>query len=133
MLRSRCAQSQRLNRRLICEGAVFGIPRLDSSLSQQDGRTLGGSVGPGAVRLSCQGTKPRISILMRLNRGLCVSDVVKRDLSCISIISSSPEGSELVIYGLRRVCFEKKCRVGGPGLCRVVVPGEGVRPGTLPH
>ena len=82
----------------------------------------------GAV--SCQGTKPRISILMRLNRGLCVSDVVERDLSFISSIFSPPNSSGRPRYGPQRV-FWKKCRVGGPDLCRVVVPGERVRPGRV--
>ena len=62
----------------------------------------------------------------------CLPDVVEFDLSFISSILSSPEGSGPVFYGPQRV-FLKKYRVGGPGLCRVVVPGEGVRPGTLPH
>ena len=52
-------------------------------------------------RLSC--TTPRIWTLLLFVRFLCVSDVVKRDLSFISSILSSPEGSGPVFYGHRRV------------------------------
>ena len=46
-------------------------------------------------------------------------------------LPTRPGGRDMV----PNVFFFKKCRVGGPDLCRVVVPGEGggVRPGTLPH
>ena len=50
---------------------------------------------------------------MRLNRGLCVSDVVKRDLSFISSILSSPEGSGPLVYGPRRVNGSSKFRARG--------------------
>ena len=128
MLRSRCAQFHRLNRRLICERAVFGIPRLDSSLSQQDGRTLGGSVWLGARLSSSRRTKSRkrrLQVSSRapillgccraqsqlLNEHLFVLGLVRSafqhsetDVECVSALGNAFQHSE---WGVKIEKFEK--------------------------